>query len=356
MGEGRPLNVADFERLAKERLDPGAFGYFVGGAGDEVTLAENLRAFRRRVLRPRTLVDVSSVAAETTVLGTDVSMPLLVAPTALQRVAHADAEPGLARAAGAAGTVYCLSSLASVGPRELADAAPEAALWFQLYWSRDREFTRDLLAAAVETGFRALMLTVDLPAAGRRERDMRTGFRLPPDLPMPNLPRTLVGSDDFHATLGEVVDTSLTWRDLEWLRGACGLPLVVKGVLTAEDAVLACEHGAQGIVVSNHGGRQLDGVPATLDALPEVVEACSGRAEVFLDGGVRRGTDVVKALALGARAVLVGRPALWGLAAAGEDGARQVLELLREELLLALVLLGCPTPADVAPSHVRLAR
>ncbi|MGH3020188.1 MAG: alpha-hydroxy acid oxidase, partial [Gaiellaceae bacterium] len=252
--------------------------------------------------------------------------------------------------------VYCLSSLGSVRPRELAEAVPGVPRWFQLYWSRDREFTRDLVAEAAQAGFGALVLTVDLPTAGPRERDLRSGFSLPEGVPMPNLPRTLVGSEYFHDTLGEIVDTSLTWRDLEWLRSECSLPLVVKGVLTAEDALLACEHGAAGIVVSNHGGRQLDGVPATLDALPEVVESAGGRAEVYLDGGVRRGTDAVKALALGARAVLVGRPALWGLAAGGEAGALHVLELLRAEILLALVLLGCPTPEAVGPGHVRPAR
>ena len=351
-----PINVADYERLAEERCEPGYWGYVVGGAGDELTLRENVEAFRRVLLRPRTLVDVSGATTRTSVLGAEVAMPLLVAPTSLQRVAHPDGEPALARAAAAAGTVYCLSSLGSMRPRELVDAVPDAPRWFQLYWSRDREFTRELVAEAAEAGFGALVLTVDLPVAGPRERDLRSGFSLPEGLPTPNLPRALVGSEYFHDTLGEIVDASLTWRDLEWLRSECSLPLVVKGVLTGEDALLACEHGAAGIVVSNHGGRQLDGVPATLDALPEVVEAAGGRAEVYLDGGVRRGTDVVKALALGARAVLIGRPALWGLAAAGEAGGLHVLELLREETLLALVLLGCPTPEDVGPGHVRPAR
>jgi isopentenyl diphosphate isomerase/L-lactate dehydrogenase-like FMN-dependent dehydrogenase len=351
--DARPINVADYERLAESCCEPGYWGYVVGGAGDEVTLRDNLEAFRRLLLRPRMLVDVSTVSTRTTVLGTEVELPVLVAPTSLQRVAHPDGEPALARAAAAAGTVYTLSSLGSVRPRELAAAAPDARRWFQLYWSRDREFTRELVVEAAGAGFGALVLTVDLPTAGPRERDLRSGFSLPEGLPMPNLPRTLVGSAYFHDTLGEIVDTSLTWRDLEWLRSECALPLVVKGVLTAEDAVLACEHGAAGLVVSNHGGRQLDGVPATLDALPEVVAAADGRAEVYLDGGVRRGTDAVKALALGARAVLIGRPALWGLAAGGEEGARHVLELLAAEIRLALVLLGCASPEDVVPAHVR---
>lgn len=350
-----PVNVRDYERLAEERLDPGAFGYFAGGSGDERTLEENVAAFGRWHLRPRVLVDVGSVTTETTVVGQDVSMPVLVAPTAFHRLAHPDGELATARGAAAAGTVMCLSTLASVSPAELAAAAPEGQRWFQLYWPRDRGFTQELLAGTVEAGFSALVLTVDFPAAGRRERDIRASFRLPDDLPLPNLPAGL-GRGDFHAALGEVVDPTLTWRDLEWLRSVCALPLVVKGVLTAEDALLALEHGAVGIVVSNHGGRQLDGVPASLDALPEVAEAVGGRAEILLDGGIRRGTDVAKALALGARAVLVGRAVIWGLAAAGEEGVRSVLELLRAEVALALTLLGCASPAEVGSTHVSRAR
>lgn len=346
-----PVNIRDYERLAEERLDPGVFGYFAGGAGDERTLDENVAAFARWHLRPRVLVDVGSVTTKTTVVEQDVSMPLLVAPTAFHRLAHPEGELATARGAAAAGTVMCLSTLASVSPAELAAAAPEGRRWFQLYWPRDRGFTQELLAAAVEAGFSALVLTVDFPAAGRRERDIRASFRLPADLPLPNLPVGL-GTGDFHAALGEVVDPKLTWRDLEWLRSVCALPLIVKGVLTAEDALLALEHGAAGIVVSNHGGRQLDGVPATLDALPEVVDAVGGRAEILLDGGVRRGTDVAKALALGARAVLVGRAVIWGLAVAGEEGVRSVLELLRAEVALALTLLGCVSAAEVGSTHI----
>jgi isopentenyl diphosphate isomerase/L-lactate dehydrogenase-like FMN-dependent dehydrogenase len=346
-----PVNVREYELLAEERLDPGAFGYFAGGAGDEWTLRENVAAFRRWHLRPRVLVDVGSVTTKTAVLGQQVAMPVLVAPTAFHPLAHPDGELATARGAAAAGTVMCLSTLACVSPADVAAAAPTGKRWFQLYWPRDRGFTSDLLGAVVEAGFSALVLTVDFPAAGRRERDLRAAFRLPADLPLPNLPVGL-GTGDFHAALGEVVDPTLTWRDLEWLRSECALPLLVKGVLTAEDALLAVEHGAEGIVVSNHGGRQLDGVQASLDALPEVVEAVQGRAEVLMDGGVRRGTDVVTALALGARAVLVGRPVVWGLAVAGEDGVQRVLELLGAEVALALKLLGCASPADVGRAHV----
>jgi 4-hydroxymandelate oxidase len=350
---GEPLNVADYERLAEERLDPGTFGYYAGGAGDEWTLRENVAAFNRWVLRPRVLVDVGTVTTQTSVLGIDVAMPVLVAPTGLSRLAHEEGEAAVARAAAAAGTVFCLSTLSSQTPADIAAAAPECRRWFQLYWSRDRGFTRDLVDAATAAGFGAIVLTVDLPAGGRRERDLRTAFEVPDDLPLPNLAQPMRG--ELQTAIGQVVDPTITWRDLEWLASVTDLPLVLKGVLTAEDAELACKHGAAGIVVSNHGGRQLDGVSATLDALPEVVEVVGGRAEILLDGGIRRGAAVVKALALGARAVLVGRAVLWGLAVDGEAGVRRVLELLRDEVALALTLLGCPSPEAVTPAHVRRA-
>jgi isopentenyl diphosphate isomerase/L-lactate dehydrogenase-like FMN-dependent dehydrogenase len=345
------LNVADYEREAERLLEPGPFGYFAGGAGDERTLRDNVEAFSRWHLRPRALVDVSAVTTETTVLGRDVALPVLVAPTAFQRLAHADGELATARAAAGAGTVMCQSTLSSVTPGELAKAAPGSRLWFQLYWSTDRGFTAELLASVVAAGFEALVLTVDFPAAGRRERDLRAAFALPEDLAAPNIPGPLQ-RQDFHAALGQIVDTTLTWRDLEWLRETCRLPILLKGILTAEDALLAVEHGADGVIVSNHGGRQLDGVAASLDALPEVVEAAGERVEILLDGGVRRGTDVLKALALGARAVLCGRAVLWGLAVGGEQGVRDVLELLRAEIALGLTHLGCRSPAEVTGGSV----
>jgi 4-hydroxymandelate oxidase len=346
-----PLNAWDYERLAEEKVDPGPWGYFVGGAGDERTLAENVAAFRRWHLRPRMLVDVASVTTTTTVLGSELSMPVLVAPTAFQYLAHADGDFAMARGTAAAGTVMCLSTLGGASAAQLAEVAPGARQWFQLYWSRDRGFTQALVEAAADADFEAIVLTVDLPAAGRRERDVRAAFEIPRNLPLPNLSEHL-GHGDFHATLSEVVDPSVTWRDLEWLRSVSTLPILVKGILTEEDARLACEHGVDGVVVSNHGGRQLDGAPASLEALPEVVEAVAGRCLVLMDGGVRRGTDVVTALALGAEAVLVGRPALWGLAVGGEDGVRRLLELLRAEVELALRLLGCAAPSAVTRAHV----
>ncbi len=349
----RPVNVLEYERLAEEALEEGALGYFAGGACDERTLRENVAAFGRLKLRPRMLVDVSNVSATTTVLGSEVSMPLLVAPTAIQKLCHPDGEGATARAAAAAGTVMTLSTIATATPAEVAEAAPGGTRWFQLYCFEDDGVTRALVDQAVEHGYSAIVLTVDAPRAGRRERDLRTGFQVPAELTIPSVAAAL--GRPAAVTIAEVfamLDLTLTWRDLERIRGLSDLPLLVKGVMTEEDARLACDAGVDGIVVSNHGGRQLDGVPATLDALPEVVDAVGGRVEVLLDGGIRRGTDVLKALALGARAAMVGRAVVWGLAVDGEAGVHRVLELLRAEIELGLALLGCRSPEEVGRAHV----
>jgi isopentenyl diphosphate isomerase/L-lactate dehydrogenase-like FMN-dependent dehydrogenase len=348
-----PVNVADYEQLAAERLEAGVHGYFAGGAGDEWTLGENVAAFSRWRLRPRVLVDVSEVTTATSVLGSEISMPLLVAPVAFQRLVDPDGEVAMARAAAAAGTIMCLSTIASSRPSEVAAGAPPAPRWFQLYCFRDRAVTRALIDEAVESGFDAIALTVDAPRAGRRERDFRTGFEIPAELSAPAV-AAAVGSER-AISIQEVfslVDPALGWDEFAELAGNCSLPVLLKGVQTGEDAALAVEHGAAGVVVSNHGGRQLDRVAATLEILPEVVEAVAGRCEVLVDGGVRRGTDVITALALGARAVLAGRAPLWGLAVDGERGALRVLEILRSETELALTLLGCPSPAEVRSEHV----
>ena len=343
----------DYERAAEARLDLGAFGYVVGGANDEWTLRENRAAFERWILRPRMLVDISQVTTATTVLGTESSMPLLVAPTAFQRMVHPDGELAMARGAAAVGAAMCLSTFATATIEEVAEAAPGAPRWFQLYWSSDREFVRDVVHRAEAAGFGAIVLTVDLPRLGRRERDLRTGFEVPEELPVPAFVALAEASRAVSPEdISWAVDDTLTWQDLEWLRSVSSLPVLVKGILTAEDAVLAAEAGAGGVVVSNHGGRQLDGVAATLDALPEVVDSVGDRLAVLMDGGIRRGTDVVKALALGAEAVLAGRPPLWGLAAGGAEGVQRVLKLLRDEIELALALCGCTSPADVTRGHV----
>jgi isopentenyl diphosphate isomerase/L-lactate dehydrogenase-like FMN-dependent dehydrogenase len=338
------FNVWDYERAAAGRLEAGALGYFTGGAGDEHTLADNVAAMRRWQLRPRVLVDVEEVTTATTVLGTPISMPLIVAPVAMQKLVHPEGEVAAARAAHAAGTIYCLSTIATCTPAEL---PPEGPKWMQVYVFKDRGMTRSMVDAALEQGFSALLLTVDAPVAGRRERDLRTGFVTPPEVAIGNLAGASI-AETLH-----MIDRSLTWRDLERMVEESAVPVLVKGVQTAEDAHLACEHGAAGVIVSNHGGRQLDGVPASIDMLAEIADAVDGRGEVLMDGGVRRGTDVARALALGARAVLAGRAPLWGLAVDGEAGARHVLELLRDEFANALTLLGCRHPGEIGAAHVQ---
>jgi isopentenyl diphosphate isomerase/L-lactate dehydrogenase-like FMN-dependent dehydrogenase len=348
-----PVNVLDYERQAAAALPAGTLGYYAGGAGDERTLRENAAAWGRRTLRPRVLIDVGAVSTATTVLGTPVGLPVLVAPAALQRLAHPDGEPAMARAAAAAGTIMTLSTLATSTPAEVAAAAPGAPRWLQLYVTRDRAVSGALVDAAVAAGFGAVVVTVDAPVPGRRERDHRTGFAVPADIDMPAVTAALgrsagVTVEDFFS----VVDPTLTWTDLEAFAASCPLPVLVKGIQTGEDAALACEHGVAGLIVSNHGGRQLDGVSATADVLPEVVDAVAGRLEVLVDGGIRRGADVLVALALGARAVLIGRPVLWGLAVGGEDGVRDVLGLLQAEVERALALLGARSPGEVTRAHI----
>jgi isopentenyl diphosphate isomerase/L-lactate dehydrogenase-like FMN-dependent dehydrogenase len=337
-----PLNVHDYELLAREQLDENAWEYFRGGAGDESTLRENLAAFARWRLRPRVLVDVSAVDTSVTVLGTTVGAPILVAPVALQQLAHPEGEAATARAAARAGTIMMLSTSATLRPGAVAEAAPGAARWFQVYVFRDRGVTQSLIDEACAHGYSALALTVDVPILGRREGAVRIGFHIP---------------DEFEVA-GDIfgdIDPSVSWRDLEWLAGH-GLPVVLKGVLTSEDARMAVDHGAAAVVVSNHGGRQLDGVPASIDALPQVVDAVDGRAEILLDSGVRRGVDVLRALALGARAVLIGRPVVYALAAGGEEAVVHVLQLLRDEVELGLRLLGCTSPTEVTREHVEWTR
>jgi 4-hydroxymandelate oxidase len=344
------LTLDDAERLAKDALPPDAWGYIAGGAGDERTLRWNRDAFSRYRLRPRVLVGVSAVTTETTVLGTPVSLPVLVAPVAFQQAAHAEGELAMARGAAAAGTVLCVSTVATATPEEIAAMAPDGKRWLQLYVFRDRAVSDEIIARALEVGFSAIVLTADLPVVGIRDREMQEGW-VTPDDQVPAFAAARARGGELDDPLG-LLDAGLQWDYVAELREQWGVPVLVKGLLTAEDAELACTHGAAAIVVSNHGGRQLDGAVASLDALPEVVEAVAGRAEVYLDGGIRRGTDVVTALALGARAVLVGRPAVYGLAFGGDKGVRQVLEILRAETENGLALLGCRSPAEVTRAHI----
>lgn len=333
------VNVHEYAEAAREKVDPSVWCYFEGGAADEVTLRANVAAYGRWRFRPRMLVDVSEVSTETTVLGIPVSMPLGIAPFAMQRLIDPDGEVSTARAARAAGVLMTVSTLTTRTHADIATAG-HGPRWLQLYVLRDRPRTLAHIEEARAAGYSAVVLTVDLPYVGRRERDLRLGFQNPPpDLPLP------------YANLFEN-SPALTWRDLEWIRSELALPLVVKGILTREDALLAVEHGADAVWVSNHGGRQLDGVAAGLDALPEVVEAVGGRCEVYVDGGIRRGGDVLKALALGARAAFAGRAFACALAVDGEAGVAHALSLLHDEIALGLGLLGCTSPAEVTRGHV----
>jgi 4-hydroxymandelate oxidase len=347
------VNLFDYEQAAADRLGEPALGYLLGGANDEVTLRANREAFDNLAIRYRTMVDVSTRALNTSVLGMPVAFPVLIAPTAMQRLAHPEGECATARAAKRLGTVMIVSTTATVGLAEVR-AATDAPMWFQCYIYRDRGVTKALLERARDVGYQAIVLTVDAPMLGRRERDIRQGFHLPVGLRLPNaelagegeLPE-LVGDSSLSQHLARTHDSALTPKDISWIRDVTGLPVVVKGIVRGDDAKRAVDNGASAIVVSNHGGRQLDTSIAAIRALPEVVSGVGDQCEVYVDGGVRRGTDVIKALALGARAALVGRPVLWGLAVNGEDGVTSALALLREEIDLAMALCGCRNVAEI---------
>jgi 4-hydroxymandelate oxidase len=354
-----PLRVEDYAARAEEVLPAGIWGYIQGGSGAEWTLAANRDAFARVLLRPRVLTDVSACDLSTTLLGTPLAVPFAVAPMAYHRLVHDEGEVASAAAAGAAGTLFVASFFAS---RTLADiaAATTGPAWLQLYWLRERDVLLEVVRRAEAAGFGALVLTVDAPMVARRLRDVHNSFALPEHVRAVNVGGPVMaishdvvpGASALERHAREQFDPSITWADLAWLRERTDLPLVLKGILTGEDGALAAEHGVDAVVVSNHGGRQLDGAVASLDALPEVVAAVAGRLPVLVDGGVRSGTDVFKALALGARAVLIGRPVLWGLAHGGAAGAGAVLDLLRAELADCMALAGRPTIADITPSAV----
>ena len=347
------LNLRDFEQEARTRLDLKALGYFTSGADDEVTLQANQQAWGDLFMRPRAFVDVASRDLSVDVLGQRLSVPFFVAPMAFQRLAHPEGELAAVRAAGDLGTAYCLSTISNT-PVEDVVAAATGPVFFQLYVIQDREKGHELVSRVAEAGCRALVVTVDTPLIGNREADARTGFVMPKHLRLPNLPNegeelTRTSNDPGSALFRfarKCLDPSLSWRDLDAFASRTSLPVIAKGILRADDARKAVDHGATAIVVSNHGGRQLDTAVPTAWALPEIIDAVGDRAEIYVDGGIRRGTDIIKALALGARAVLVGRPVLWGLAVNGRDGARQVLELLRDEVDLGFALAGCRTTGE----------
>ena len=349
-----PLTIGDFEARAAELLDSGPHGYYAGGACDELTLRANVEAWQRITIRPRVLVDVSERDLGVTVLGRRRPHPVFVAPTAYHGLAHPDGEPGTARAAAAADALFCLSSLATAGPAEVAEAAPSGQRWLQLYVFRDRGVSDELVRAAAAHGYEAIVVTVDLPVLGTRERDVRSQYAIPDAVTAPSIGAMGHRGAFSMRDIGELIDPSLTWVDIEALVSRSELPVLVKGVLTPEDARLAAEHGVAGVVVSNHGGRQLDTVPSGADALPAIAGAVGDRVDVLVDGGIRRGTDVLKALALGAKAVMVGRPVLWGLAVGGEAGARTVLDLLVAEFDVALALAGVPRATGLGPECVQI--
>ncbi|UCH20898.1 MAG: alpha-hydroxy-acid oxidizing protein [Deltaproteobacteria bacterium] len=347
------VSVFDYEAAARKKLPKVAYDYYASGANDEITLHENHAAYERIKLKPRVLTDISKWDITTTVLGQTITMPLLVAPTAFHRMAHPEGEIATARAAGKAGTIMILSTLSTSSIEEV---MPEATgtVWFQLYVYKDREATLSLVQRAESSGCRAIALTVDAQIWGRRERDIKNRFRLPKGLSIKNL--MPAGREQFPkekadsglaAYVAWQFDPTLSWKDVDWLCSKAKIPVLLKGVLHPEDARLAIDHGAAGVIVSNHGARQLDTVPATIEALPEIAEAVDGKIEVLIDGGIRRGTDVVKAIALGAKAVGVGRPIIWGLALDGEQGAKHVLDILRRDFELAMRLCGCTSVQEI---------
>lgn len=342
-------SVYDLRRLARTRMPKYVWDYVAGGAGEETSVRANREAFRRTTLVPRVLVDVSRRDTRTTALGTEVAAPLGIAPTSYHALAHPDGELATARAAGACGVLNIVSVFSSMTLEDVAKVAT-GPLWFQLYCLRDRDLTRSLIQRAEAAGYRAIVLGVDLPVIGYRDRDIRNRFGLPPDVSPVNLPPDLVGDGAELTELNRVlVSPDLTWRDVEWIRGVTTLPVVVKGILAPEDAQRAARIGVQGVLVSNHGGRQVDGAIATLTALPRVVDAVGGDCEVYLDGGVRRGTDVLKAVASGARMAFAGRPVMWALSAGGEEGVRTALEMYLTELDLAMATCGCPDVPSIGP-------
>jgi 4-hydroxymandelate oxidase len=338
-----PINISDFESLAKEKLSQMAYDYYSGGAHDEITLKENCEAYKRIFLKYRVLIDVSKRDLSTEVIGQKISMPVMIAPTAFHKMAHSEGEVAVAKAAKSQDTIMILSTLSNSDVEDVVKANPEKT-WFQLYVYEDREITRDLIKRVEQAGCKAIVLTVDAPFLGIREKDVRNNFYLPEGVSIKNLVPENFPQKSNSGMIGyfsDFLDSSLNWKDVDWIKSITKLPLIIKGIACKEDATLAVENGSDGIVVSNHGGRQLDTCRATIDVLPEVADSVQGKIEILIDGGIRRGTDVIKAISLGAKAVLIGRPVIWGLAADGENGVKSVLEFFRNEFDLAMALCGC---------------
>ena len=349
------MDSRDFDELegrAREKLTPGAFAFAAGGADDEITLDDNITAWQRLRLRPRMLRDVTRIDTSTTVLGARIAAPLMVAPTGRHRLFHPDGERATARAAAAAGVPYVMATTSTVTIEDVAAERRTAPQWFQLYLPHDRSVTEGLVDRVAAAGFAAVVLTVDQPVYGASPRAARAPLDPAPDIRAVNLPGQPVAAHGYGAAHSGTVTFPATFDDLAWLVRRSPLPVLVKGILRADDALRCVELGARGILVSNHGGRHLDATVASADALPEIAAAVGGKAEVFVDGGIRRGTDIVKALALGARAVLIGRPAVWGLALAGAEGVRDVFEHLRGELTRTMALCGVAKLDEITPDLV----
>ena len=339
----QPVNLLDFEPLARARLSHMAYEYLSGGGGNEVTLGLNRARLDAILLQPRVLAGAGAIDTRIEMFGRELPHPILLAPTAFHKLFHPEGEIATARGAAAAGATLVASTLSTTSIEEIARAA-SGPLWFQLYVQRDRGFTRELVERAEKAGCQALVITADTPVLGTRDRERRAGMALPPGLEMANLRGLAAAAESgrpFHENIyNPFLAPDLTWKDVAEIRSWTKVPVLLKGILAPEDALLALEHGAAGIIVSNHGGRNLDTAPASIDALPRVAEAVAGRVPVLLDGGIRRGTDVIKALAMGARAVLIGRPYLWGLAVDGANGVRRVVEMLLSELEIAMAFCG----------------
>ncbi len=349
--------LTDFEEAAKEKIPHMAWEFYNGAVADEITMRWNREAYQRIRLKPRILVDVSKLDTRVTLFGQEHPFPIILAPTAYHKLAHPEGELATARGAGAADATMVISSMATTSVEDIAKAA-KSPLWFQLYFQADRGFTKDLVQRAEAAGCRAICLTVDTPVVGARNREERVRFKLPANLDLPNLRGLKVNGTDMEKNVGghgaapgsiysPVMDSAMTWRDMDWLISTAKVPVLFKGVLNPDDADHAVKEGVAGIMVSNHGARNLDTVPATVDALPLVAEKVAGRVPVIVDGGVRRGTDVLKALALGANAVMIGRPYLYALGVAGEDGVTAVVNILRKEFEMAMALTGRPSIASI---------
>ncbi len=357
------LNLFDIEQHALQVLSSNAREYYLGGAADEITLRANVSAFQHIFLRPRILADVAERSLQTSVLEQSWTMPIGIAPTAMQKLAHPEGEHATLKAAQKLGVPMICSTTATVAIEDLMHAQKGANTWFQVYVYKDREATRELVQRARDAGCTAIVLTADTPYLGKREREARSGFHLPPDMELPNYRGLGIGamnvSEGKEASglaqhFSQNIDPALCWSDIDWLAAQTALPLVVKGVLRADDAIMAWKHGAKGVIVSNHGGRQLDTAIPSIHALPAITDAVGEVIDVMLDGGIRRGTDVLKALALGAKAVFLGRPVLYGLAWQGEQGVERVLEIVREEFDLAMALCGIKSVKDIHPDILAL--